>query len=500
MSSIFVLFVTSGYVARGLGTRDFTRVLRLNVHRLQEQFNRSFSSNVSVRFNPLLPLEETKTHGSFGKKHLEQHGALKDLRISIISGRAKDGWQSIGEQWVLPSSEHIYYSDRQRDVFDRELLPEKKGQGRETLQTARISTESVPRYKRLAATAAGPKALHSAVNRQSRSSQPVIITCFEQHVERPPSATLASGVDFGTKNSLPFSLFAYTHMLDTVSKPQRPTSKRECQVTGTCDSLARYYYQAHGSDLADFYASQELNKSAKLNVSPGKGLRRSHQRHIRPVVSHWCGDGRWSGDVEDAVADIRVDEGFHSQGAHGFEEVRLIRAGDGLAGLKASNVIQRRWESRTSIASLALMPCRPAIEARHSRKVSTEVFRFGVAPRHGAMSRASHTCVRARPSTFGKANRIADVLEAAGHSAKKDRAVIQRLCRSRVVAVNLSARTLVKIKIDRFTADPSSGFFGSAVLSSTSSTDWIPNPALMSGAMRIHVIACRVSAAFTNAK
>ena len=58
-------------------------------------------------------------------------------------------------------------------------------------------------------------------------------------------------------------------------------------------------------------------------------------------------------------------------------------------------------------------------------------------------------------------------------SAKKERAVIQRLCRSRVVAVNFRARTLVKIRIDRFTADPSSGFFGSGVLSSTSSTDWI---------------------------
>ena len=78
MSSIFVFFVPSGYVvgfsshllllkvlesccslgecgdenllilftpfqARGLGSRNFARVLRLNVHRLQEQFNRSFS-------------------------------------------------------------------------------------------------------------------------------------------------------------------------------------------------------------------------------------------------------------------------------------------------------------------------------------------------------------------------------------------------------------------------------------------------------------------------
>lgn len=43
------------------------------------------------------------------------------------------------------------------------------------------------------------------------------------------------------------------------------------------------------------------------------------------------GDRRWSGDVEDAIADVGVDEGFHSQGPHGFEEVRSIGTGDGFA-------------------------------------------------------------------------------------------------------------------------------------------------------------------------
>ena len=47
------------------------------------------------------------------------------------------------------------------------------------------------------------------------------------------------------------------------------------------------------------------------------------------------GDGRWSRDVEDSVADVGVDEGFHSQGSHGFEEVRPIGAGDRLASTAA---------------------------------------------------------------------------------------------------------------------------------------------------------------------
>ena len=57
--------------------------------------------------------------------------------------------------------------------------------------------------------------------------------------------------------------------------------------------------------------------------------------------------------------------------------------------------------------------------------------------------------------------------------AKNVRAVIHRPWRSSVVAVNFSARSGVKIKIDRPHAVASSGFFGSGVRSCTSSTDWM---------------------------
>lgn len=47
--------------------------------------------------------------------------------------------------------------------------------------------------------------------------------------------------------------------------------------------------------------------------------------------------------------------------------------------------------------------------------------------------------------------------------AKKASAVIHRPCRSRVVAVNLRARSGVRIKIDLFQAEESSGDLGNGV-------------------------------------
>lgn len=58
-------------------------------------------------------------------------------------------------------------------------------------------------------------------------------------------------------------------------------------------------------------------------------------------------------------------------------------------------------------------------------------------------------------------------------SAKKDRAFIQSEWRSALTAVNFSARDGVRIRIDLWKADVSSGRLGNAVSSATSITDWI---------------------------